>query len=144
MKEQNYSNHKRYIVGYHIVTFTLLLILFAASVYSIYKSVSTHYDIRGSIMFLITSLILFSVYFYCRIFALKAQDRAIRAEESLRHFAMTGKLPDSSISMSQFLALRFAADEEFPELIKKAATENLSSEDIKKSIKNWKADYYRA
>lgn len=143
MKDQNYTNHKRYLIGYHVITFALIFILTAASVYSVYKSYNTHYNIRESLMFLITSLILFSVYLYCRIFALKAQDRAIHAEESLRYFVMTGKLPDSSLKMSQFLALRFAPDDEFLELAKKAVEENLSSEDIKKSIKNWKADNYR-
>jgi hypothetical protein len=39
--------------------------------------------------------------------------------------------------------LRFASDDEFPALAEKAALENLSENDIKKAIKNWKADDYR-
>jgi len=39
--------------------------------------------------------------------------------------------------------LRFASDEEFVALVDKAVTENLSEYDIKKAIKNWKADNER-
>ena len=79
-----------------------------------------------------------------RIFALRAQDRAIRAEENLRHFALTGKLLDSRLNMAQVIALRFADNEEFIELAKKAADNNMSSDDIKKTIQKWKADHHRA
>ena len=84
------------------------------------------------------------MFFYSRVFALKAQDRAIRAEENFRHYLLTGNIFDSKITLPQILALRFASDEEFTELTKKAAAENLSSDEIKKLIKNWRADNYRA
>ena len=45
--------------------------------------------------------------------------------------------------MPQIIALRFASDEEFVELVERAIQENLSSAEIKKAIKNWKGDYYR-
>ena len=80
---------------------------------------------------------------YVRIFALKAQDRAIRAEENLRHFALTGKLLPAGLNVSQIVALRFASDEEFPALATKAAAENLSNKQIKQTIQQWKADWYR-
>jgi hypothetical protein len=74
---------------------------------------------------------------------LKAQDRAIRAEESLRHFVLTGKPLDSRLRTGQIVALRFASDAEFPALAQKAAEEGLSSKEIKQSIQNWRADHYR-
>ncbi|WP_372768783.1 DUF6526 family protein, partial [Lutibacter sp.] len=37
----------------------------------------------------------------------------------------------------------FASDREFVALAEKAAMENLSENDIKKAISNWKADQYR-
>ena len=80
---------------------------------------------------------------YIRIFALKAQDRAIRAEENLRHFALTGKLLPAQLRIGQIIALRFASDEEFPALAAKAAAENLSNKEIKLSIQHWRADWYR-
>lgn len=78
-----------------------------------------------------------------RRFPLKAQDRAIRAEESLRFFILTGKPLDSKLSPGQIAALRFASDEEFVILSARAISENLSPDDIKKSVKNWRADYHR-
>jgi hypothetical protein len=75
-----------------------------------------------------------------RTFPLKAQDRAIRAEENLRHFALTGKLLDPRLTMKQIIGLRFACDAEFPELARKAAAEGLSMDAIKKSVKSWRSD----
>jgi len=85
-----------------------------------------------------------NLFFFARNFALKAQDRAIRAEENFRHYLLTGKPFDSKLTLRQIIGLRFASDEEFPELAKKASEESLSEEDIKKAIKNWKADFDRA
>jgi hypothetical protein len=45
--------------------------------------------------------------------------------------------------VGQVVALRFAPDAEFPALVEKAATNNLSGKEIKQSIQNWKADFYR-
>ncbi len=81
--------------------------------------------------------------FYARSFALIAQDRAIKAEENFRHYLLTGKALDSKLTVRQIIGLRFASDEEFSELAKKAVAENLSENAIKKSIKNWKEDNYR-
>jgi hypothetical protein len=78
-----------------------------------------------------------------RTYALKAQDRAIRAEESLRYFILTGKAIDTRLRMGQIVALRFASDNEFVALAEKAATEGLSGKQIKQLIQNWKADYRR-
>jgi hypothetical protein len=80
---------------------------------------------------------------FIRFFALKAQDRAIVAEERFRHYVLTNKILPPALSVRQIIGLRFASDEEFPELAEKAARENLSEEDIKKAIKNWKGDFYR-
>ncbi len=48
----------------------------------------------------------------------------IRAEENFRHFILTGKPLDSRLDMKQIIALRFAEDDEFPELCQKALSEN--------------------
>ena len=74
---------------------------------------------------------------------MKAQDRAIKAEENMRHFMLTGKLLDSRITVRQIVGLRFASDEEIVALAKRAVEENLSEDAIKRAVKNWKGDYYR-
>jgi hypothetical protein len=81
--------------------------------------------------------------FRSRGFALKAQDRAIRAEENLRYFALTGTLLPPGLHMGQIVALRFASDAEFVALAQKALAENMSGNDIKKAITDWRADTYR-
>jgi len=83
-------------------------------------------------------------YFLFRSFALKAQDRAIRAEENLRHFVLTGKMLDKNLTILQIIALRFAPEEEFATLTERAVKENLTNDQIKQAIKNWKADNHRA
>jgi hypothetical protein len=77
------------------------------------------------------------------MFANKAQDRAIRAEENLRYFVLTGKLLDPRLSVRQIIGLRFASDAEFVALAQRAADERLSEDAIKRSVKNWRADLYR-
>jgi len=57
---------------------------------------------------------------------------------------LTGKLLNPGLTMSQIVALRFASDLEFVELANRAVVENMSNDDIKKAIKNWKADNDRA
>ena len=80
---------------------------------------------------------------YARSFALRAQDRAIRAEEQLRHYVMTGKLLDPRLTVKQIIGLRFASNEELVALAQRAADQNLSTKDIKQAVKNWRPDAYR-
>lgn len=143
MEEQNYSNHKRYVKGYHFVTFSIIVLIFTLSAVSLINAISNKEHIINSLILLLSSVTLILIFFYMRIFALKAQDRAIRAEENLRHYILTGNTFDPALTISQILALRFAPDEEFKELAERAVSDNLSSTEIKKSIKKWKADNYR-
>jgi len=142
MSEQSFKNHGRYIPLWHFITPLLLLAILGGSIVNlIHADAHTHYS---AALILLISVVLFIIYWYARAFALKAQDRAIRAEENFRHFILTGKPLDSSVRMSQIIALRFAPDEEFVELAKKAVEKNLSQKEIKQEIKNWKADHNRA
>lgn len=141
MKEQNFKNHAQMVPGYHYVTAPAILALMGGSVNYAFKA-SPENKYLASLLVL-TSIILFLLFAFTRIFSLKAQDRAIRAEENLRHFVLTGKLLPSSLTVAQVVALRFAPDAEFPALAEKAATNNMSGKEIKQAIQNWKADFYR-
>ncbi|SFS73391.1 DUF6526 family protein [Lutibacter maritimus] len=141
MKQQNYSNHARYVIGYHIVAFFTLLIFIIGSIRGFLNS--SEDNLYVSSLLVLIGFILLLIFFYLRIFALKAQDRAIRAEEKLRYFILTGKTLSNNITTKQIVALRFAPDEEFVSLVEKTEKENLSENDIKKLIKSWKADTYR-
>ena len=94
-------------------------------------------------LIVLVSFVLLSLYLHSRVFALKAQDRAIRAEENLRYFILTGKRIDQRLTLAQIIALRFASDEELPALAQKAAEEGLSNEAIKKQIRVWRGDWHR-
>jgi hypothetical protein len=141
MNTQNYKNHTRIVLSYHVLTLLPLLAMLVGSIINLVHSDESN-DYSAALLVL-ASLILLSIYFHARAFALKAQDRAIRAEENLRHLALTGKLLDRRLRISQVIALRFASDEEFPSLAQKAADGNLSNREIKKQIVNWREDRHR-
>jgi len=141
MQEQNYKNHAQMVPGFHYFTFTLLFALLGGSINYIIKATPDN-KYLASLVVLITVIFVF-IAWYARTFALKAQDRAIRAEEGLRYFMMTGKAFPSELKMGQIIALRFASDAEYLALLERAIKENLSNKEIKMAIQNWKADYYR-
>lgn len=144
MQEQNYKNHMRKApMTYYIGVLMGLIVILGAAV-KFYRSYQTHFTgLLTPVLLIFLGIGLILIGWYARMFALIAQDRAIRAEENLRHFAMTGKLLDKSLTISQIIALRFASDEEFVGLAKKAVDEKLNKNQIKSSIKNWKADHHR-
>lgn len=141
MSDQNYKNHTRYVPLYHFVAGGLVILGFGGSIVNLLKAdAHAHYS---AALLVIVFLILFFLSWYARAFALRAQDRAIRAEENFRHFILTGKPFDRQLRMAQIIALRFASDEEMPELAKRAVNEKLSSKQIKEIIKNWRPDFNR-
>jgi Family of unknown function (DUF6526) len=144
MQAQQYSNHTRMVPGFHYV---LSLIIFSCIIISTInlgeKLMNTQERTVEAIFFFFVSIALAGLFWFCRTFALKAQDRAIRAEENFRHFILTGKPMPAQLRMGQIVALRFASDAEFPALAQRAVAEKLSGKDIKKSITNWRPDFHR-
>lgn len=144
MAEQNFKNHARFVPLYHYIAPAAILALIVGSCINLFDACNKKDGLYSSSLICLISVVLLILWWYCRVFALKAQDRAIRSEENLRHFIATGKVLDSRLRMAQIIALRFAGDDEFVALVQKAANENMSSKDIKMAIKNWKADNNRA
>jgi len=141
MKVQDYKSHRRYIVGFHVVTLLLIVALLVGAIVNLLHTERS--NLYSASLICLIAVILVLVFIYMRQFPLKAQDRAIRAEENLRHYVLSGKLLDARLKMSQVIALRFASDDEFVELAKKAVAENLDAETIKKSIVHWRGDFHR-
>ena len=139
--EQNFKNHPILIKGFHGLLFLSILALLGGGVSYLLLSEEGH--AYPATLFILTSWIFVVMMWYTRQFPLKAQDRAIRAEESLRHYVLTGKLLPTELRMGQIIALRFAPDEEFLPLIDRAIKEQLTRKEIKMAIKNWKPDYNR-
>jgi len=143
METQSYANHARWVPLYHYVLFPILLLTLMGSVVNLVQSMGDHQRLYSASLIVVLTICGVLLALFCRTFALKAQDRAIRAEENLRHFVMTGKLLDPKLQTLQVVALRFAGDGEFVALARRAADENLKPGDIKRAIKQWRADLYR-
>jgi hypothetical protein len=85
--------------------------------------------------------------FLSRSMPLRAQDRIIRLEERGR---LERVLPSDlrgrvgELTETQLIAIRFAADDEVPELTRRTLNGELKSQgDIKRAIRNWRADHLR-
>lgn len=142
METQNYKNHRKFVVGYHIIGLLGVLALLVGAIMNLINSAPE--NLYSASLIVLSSVLLLLAFFFLRGFALKAQDRAIRAEENFRHYLLSQKPLPSGLKMRQIIGLRFASDEEFLALAEKAVKDSLSEDAIKKSIKNWKGDYYRA
>jgi L-cystine uptake protein TcyP (sodium:dicarboxylate symporter family) len=140
MEAQSYSNHRRFVPAFHFILVPLLLLTLIGSVVNLTHSLGDHQRLYSASLILVMSIALLMLLFLARIFPLRAQDRAIRAEENLRHYVLSGKLLDSRLTIRQIIGLRFASDGEFPALAQRAAAESLSQDQIKKAVKNWRAD----
>jgi hypothetical protein len=142
MSEQNFKSHSRWVPLWHFVTSSIIVAVLTGSIVNLYRS--TKETLYSASLLVAISFILISFFVFTRNFALRAQDRAIRAEENLRHFILTGKPLDSQLRMGQIIALRFAGNDEMAALAAKAAAEKLNSREIKQLIRNWRPDYHRA
>ena len=135
---QNYANHKRFHPIFHFLVIPVITLCLIVSLYACYQTQNPVY----ALVFLSFFLLLL-IGIMARTFALKVQDRAIRAEESLRYFILARKPLPSDLQLGQILAIRFASDEEYLSLIDHAIAKHLSPDEIKKAIKNWREDDHR-
>lgn len=141
--QQNFKNHGKLVKGFHGVLAFIILAIFVLAIVYLVERINAGSDIIGGIFYVLIAIAFGLMFWYVRSFPLKAQDRAIRAEENLRHFALTGKLFDDRLTIGQIIALRFSSDEELPSLAKEAAEKGMGNKEIKQAIKNWKEDNYR-
>lgn len=143
MSEQNYANHRQYVPGYHFVLSSLVLIALLASWWNVYRALQHGFGRLEAVLIAVIVISMALIVWYMRMFPLKVQDRVIRAEEDLRHYVMTGELLDPRLTMRQITGLRFASDDEFLELAARAVEEGLSANEIKKAVRDWRADERR-
>jgi len=144
MAEQNYANHVKWVPAFHFFVMPVLVLNLGVSIYRM-----IHWGFSfGRLVDLLTALALVTLMFLARVFALKVQDRVIRLEERLR---MERLLPADlkprigEFRPGQLVALRFASDEELPELARRVLNDKIQeTKAIKLMVKNWRADYLRA
>lgn len=140
MPDQNFKNHTRLVKPFHFVAYPIMVAVLVCAIVNLCRC---NENCLEAWMILGLTIALIIVAWYARVFALTAQDRAIRAEENFRHFILTGKPFDKRLRTGQVIALRFAPDEEFVQLAERAVAENMQPKEIKAAIGNWKGDYHR-
>jgi hypothetical protein len=139
---QTYANHHRYVPAYHFFALPVLLVnVFVETLrFSRAPNGATGWSV-------IVAIALLAGLFFLRVMPLKAQDRVIRLEERTR---LERLLPQDlkgridELTPRQLIALRFAPDDEVSELARRALSGELKgSEEIKRAIRNWRADHLR-
>jgi hypothetical protein len=139
---QNYSNHTRWHPPFHffLVPLFLLNLIFAAVQLFRFRDLD-----HAAWLVLAVGLIVLSLL--ARTNALRVQDRLIRLEERLRYQQiLPPPLAQSAgaLRMGQIVALRFASDEELPELVRAVLDGKLTrADEIKRAVKHWRADTWR-
>jgi hypothetical protein len=147
---QSYATHRRYVPLYHFVAPIILLLNLLWTFVGIYHfwRFGGRFDRLNSIVQVLVAIALLILWFYLRTFPLAVQDRLIRHEMRLRLGELLpadqrARIPE--LTVGQLIALRFASDEELPALTRKVLDEKIAGrEDIKRLIRDWKADDLRA
>ena len=139
MAEQSLQNHA------HRPTHTGVAGLFAmgALVLQVMRMRGT--DTGGwEIVFVI--LAVFTLTLISRTYTVRLQDRIIKLEMKVRSASLlTPELQRALLTLDtkQIAALRFASDDELPQLIEQTLRERLAPTEIKKAIRNWVPDLDR-
>ena len=141
--DQTFDNHARFKPLYHFVAFGILLVNFLWTSYQVLAAPSI-----STLIALLLAVALIIVTIYARAFAITVQDRVIRLEMRLR---LREVLPADvrsridDLTVDQLVSLRFASDQELPELTRQVLDQGLTDRNaIKLLIKNWRPDYLRA
>jgi hypothetical protein len=142
LKAQDFANHRRLVLQYHIVAFLLIV---ANAGYAAWVTI-TAFSV-ANLMYLLLVMAVFLLFWYARTFATAVQDRVIRLEERLR---LERLLPAElqprigEFTVPQLVALRFASDAELPALAQEVLDQNIQDrEEIKKKVREWRADHCR-
>jgi len=140
---QNLSNHAQFTPMYHYFTTPLSLIYLVWAVRRVFGTPNA-----DTAFALVGALAIFGLVAVARLSPLRVQDRVIRLEERLR---LARVLPADlqprieELRPRQLIALRFAADGEVTDLVRKVlANPAMTSKEIKSQVKNWRGDYFRA
>ena len=146
MAEQTYASHRKFVPAFHFVTFGILVINLIWSLFRLFRGLPD-VPFFDRLLGVAVAVALVLLAWYARTFPLRAQDRIIRLEETLR---MERLLPADlkprigELRTGQLIGLRFASDEELPELTRIVLDRGISNrEEIKKMIRSWRADHLR-
>src|SRR5258708_2815499 len=117
---QNFECHTRWVPAFHFVLMPALILHMLWRGYMLWFHIFKGHDRAEPAINFVMAFAYIGIALAARIFALQAQDRVIRMEETLR---MQRVLPDAlknrvgEIGRGQLIALRFAPDDELPGLV---------------------------
>ncbi len=140
---QRYENHRRLFPLYHIVAMPIvcLNILVALANATVHPS-------PMSVWYVIFAVGVAAGIVAGRVSILTVQDRLIGLEMRLRLAAvlppdLLPRIPE--LQLRHLVALRFAGDAELPQLVRRCLAGELQSADqVKREIREWRADFVRA
>jgi hypothetical protein len=139
---QNLANHAKFVPMFHGVAFGMIA---AYTLWSLYVAV-TSFSV-GALMSLLLGVGVVIVMLFARLFALGVQDRVIRIEERDRLERILGTEKRDAIqgmSTDLLIGLRFASDGEVADLFNAIISEGIADRaEVKKRVKNWRADNQR-
>ncbi len=142
MSSQNFDNHAKLVPSYHYVTTPLTVVAMVLAARALFIDPGANALLHAA-----TLGVALSAYYHSRVFPLGVQDRLIHLEERLR---MERVLPEElraridEVTMSQAIGLRFASDEELPELVQRVLDGEFESRKaIKAAVKRWRPDERR-
>ncbi|HYB60751.1 MAG TPA: DUF6526 family protein [Methylomirabilota bacterium] len=142
-KPQDFAHHGRLFPPFHFFVLPVLLVNFVYSLIELKHGISF-----SSILLVFVAAALLTLAVASRVATLAVQDRVIRLEMQLRLAKLLpGDLQKRIVEFTpeQLIGLRFASDEELPELAKKVLDEHIADrKPIKKLVKKWRPDYMRA
>lgn len=141
-RPQSYETHRRYIPAYHFFALPVVLINLVVEIVRLVRSPTLY-----QAWLVVFALALAIFVNFARYMAARVQDRVIRVEERMRLGRLLPTELQSRIDEirpSHLVALRFASDEELPDLAQRClAGELTKGEQIKKEIKTWRPDHLR-
>jgi hypothetical protein len=139
---QTFATHRRWIPMWHF--FALPVLIINVFVVAYYFALDPRLINGWAVL---VSIALVIGIFISRYMPLRAQDRIIRLEERTRlERLLPGDLRErvGELTARQLIAIRFAPDDEVPDLTRRALNGELKTPaDIKRAIRTWRADHLR-
>ena len=139
---QTLKNHFRLLLPFHFFVLPVVLINVLNTIRHAYLAPS-----RSTAWTVVVAAALLTLGVLARTMTLTVQDRVIRLE--MRHRLREVVPSDlhtriNELTPQQLVALRFAADDELPGLVREVLAGSLATQKaIKERVKNWQGDYLR-
>ena len=140
---QSATNHTRWLPPFHFVALPILLVNAVVALVVLVRGPSL-----GTTWGFLVATAIFLAVLLSRSQTVTVQDRLIRLEERLRmqRVLLPSQHDDiGRLERQHFVALRFASDEELPDLVRRTVKGDFATpKDIKSAIRGWQPDHLRA